>query len=170
MNINLYLNCLSGYYYNLKFYYNVLNTNIFGTLNTIEPIIPIMKSNKKGHIAIISSMSSFIGMPSCPAYSASKACIATYGEALRGKLKKYNIGVSVICPGFIKTPLTDKNTFSMPLLMPVDKACKKIIKGINKNKGLIVFPLVIYFIMKLCNILPYGMKNYIFSKLPSNDK
>lgn len=146
--------------------YNIYQTNIFGVLNTIEPIIPIMQKRKEGQIALISSMSSFIGMASCPAYSSSKSCITSYGEALRGSLKEYNIGVSIICPGFIKTPLTDKNNFKMPLIMPVERATKKIIKGIAKNKGMIAFPFIMYFILKILRFLPFSLTNYIFSKLP----
>ena len=146
--------------------YDIFDTNIYGVLNTIEPIIPNMIERRKGQIAIISSMSAFIGMPSCPAYSASKACILAYGQALRGYLQDYNIGVSVICPGFIKTPLTDKNKFRMPLITTTEKASKKIIKGMSKNKGLIVFPFIIYTFLKVLRILPFSWVNYIFSKFP----
>ncbi len=146
--------------------YDIYNTNIFGVLNTLQPIIPEMINRKTGQIAIISSMSSFIGMPSCPAYSSSKACITSYGEALRGYLKQYNIGVSIICPGFIKTPLTDKNNFKMPFLMSTKKASKKIIKGLSKNKGLITFPIILYIILKFLKFLPFDLTIYIMSKLP----
>lgn len=146
--------------------YEIFNTNIFGVLNTIEPIIPNMIKRGCGQVALISSMSSFVGMASCPAYSASKTCILHYGEGLRGYLKKYNVGVSIVCPGFIKTPLTDKNQFIMPMIMEPQKASKKIIAGISKNKGLIVFPFIMYFILKLARLLPFSWCNYIFSKLP----
>lgn len=146
--------------------YDIYETNIFGVLNTIQPIIPEMIKRKNGQIALISSMSSFIGMSSCPAYSSSKACVLAYGEALRGYLKNYNIGVSVICPGFIKTPLTDKNNFKMPFLMSTEKASKKIINGLTKNKGLIAFPFIMYFILKILRFLPFSLTNFIMSKLP----
>lgn len=146
--------------------YEIFNTNIFGVLNTIEPLIPEMIKRKSGQIAIISSMSSFIGMASCPAYSSSKACMTAYGEALRGYLKYHNIGVSTICPGFIKTPLTDKNKFVMPLIMSVEKASKKIIKGISKNKGMVAFPLILYILLKITRLMPFPIVNYLFAKLP----
>ncbi|HSQ97435.1 MAG TPA: SDR family NAD(P)-dependent oxidoreductase [Rickettsiales bacterium] len=146
--------------------YNIFDTNIYGVLNTIEPIIPKMIKRKKGQIAIISSMSAFIGMASCPAYSASKACVMNYGQALRGYLKQYNIKVSVVCPSFIRTPLTDKNKFKMPLIMTTEKASKKIIKGLSRNEGLITFPIIIYIVLKLIRILPFSWINFIFSRLP----
>ena len=125
-----------------------------------------MTKRKNGQIALISSMSVFIGMASCPAYSSSKACITAYGEGLRGYLKYYNVGVSIICPSFIKTPLTDKNNFAMPLITTAEKASKKIITGISKNKGLITFPIVIYVLLKFLRFMPFNFVNYIFSKLP----
>ncbi len=146
--------------------YKIYNTNIFGVLNTIEPLIPEMIKRKSGQIVLMSSMSSFIGMSSCPAYSSSKACITSYGEALRGYLKQHNIGVSIICPGFIKTPLTDKNNFKMPLLMSVEKAAKKMKIKISKNKGMIAFPITIYILLKIVRFLPFSITNLIFSKLP----
>lgn len=146
--------------------YDIFNTNIYGVLNTIEPIIPEMISRRNGQIAIISSMSAFIGMASCPAYSASKACIMAYGQALRGELQNYNIGVSVVCPGFIKTPLTDQNHFTMPLITTTKKASNKIIKGLLKNKGIISFPIIIYILLKLLRLLPFSWINNIFSKIP----
>jgi short-subunit dehydrogenase len=146
--------------------YNIFDTNIYGILNTIEPIIPRMVERKNGQIAIISSMSAFIGMSSCPAYSASKACIMVYGQALRGYLKQHNIGISVVCPGFIQTPLTEKNHFKMPLIITADKASKIIICELKRNKGMISFPIIIYIMLKIIRFLPFQWIDYIFSKLP----
>ncbi|MDD2839861.1 MAG: SDR family NAD(P)-dependent oxidoreductase [Rickettsiales bacterium] len=146
--------------------YDIFDTNIYGVLNTIEPIIPKMIERRNGQIAIISSMSAFIGMASCPAYSASKACVLNYGQALRGYLQNFNVGVSVVCPGFIKTPLTDKNNFTMPLITTTNKSSRKIINGILENKGLISFPIIIYIFLKIVRLLPFAWINYIFSKFP----
>ena len=125
-----------------------------------------MKKRNKGQIAVMSSMAGFRGMASAPYYSSTKNCVRALGEALRGDLYKYNIKVSVICPGFIKTPLTDLNKFPMPFLMSAEKAVKIIINKVNKNKGLIVFPLIIYFSIKLMNCLPFFISDFIFKKLP----
>ena len=118
----------------------VFNTNINGVVNTVLPALERMRKRKKGQIAIVSSIAGYRGLPSAPAYSASKACVKAWGEALRGWLCAEGIKVNVICPGFIKTPLTDANKFRMPFLMTPEKAAKIIEKGIRKNKGIITFP------------------------------
>lgn len=146
--------------------YNIFETNIFGVLNTIEPIIPNMINRHSGRIVIISSLASFRGLPTAPAYSASKACIRYYGEALNNYLKQYNIQVNIVCPGFIKTPLTDKNNFPMPFMMNTKNAVEKIKQGLDKNKKFIIFPKTLYFLMLILNYLPFGLDDYIFSKLP----
>lgn len=146
--------------------YEIFDTNIAGVLNTIVPIIPSMKKNRKGKIVLISSMASFRGMPSAPSYSASKGCVRILGEALYNDLKRYNIKVSTVCPGFIRTPLTDKNQFKMPFIMNVEKASLKIKNGIEKEKKIIIFPKIIYFLIKFVDLLPFGLNDWIFRILP----
>ncbi len=144
----------------------IFDTNINGVLNTIMPIIPHMITRKKGNIVIISSMAGLVGLASAPSYSASKACVRVFGEALRGYLKQYSIHTTVIIPGYIKTPMTDVNNFPMPFMISAEKASQKIIKGISNNKGLIAFPVTIYLLLKFLNCLPNQLIDYINSKLP----
>lgn len=146
--------------------YEIFETNINGVLNTIIPIIPAMKRNRGGQICLISSMASFKGMPSAPSYSATKSCIRVFGEALYNDLKKYNISITTICPGFIKTPLTDKNNFKMPFLMDVQTATKKIIHGIDKKKKFVIFPKIMYYAIKFIDFLPFGLNDWIFRIMP----
>lgn len=147
--------------------YEIFDTNVTGVINTLAPLVNNMIKAKKGHIVIISSMASFRGLAGAPAYSASKACIRYYGEALNNYLKKYDIKVNVFCPAFIKTPLTDKNKFFMPMLMTPEKAVEKMKAGIAKNKKIIIYPKTIYYVMKFFNCLPFGWDDFIYSKLPS---
>lgn len=144
----------------------IFNTNINGVLNTIMPIIPNMIARQKGNIVIISSMAGLMGLSSAPSYSASKACVRVFGEALRGYLKQYKVNVNVVIPGYIKTPMTEVNTFPMPFMISAKKAAKKIINGIEKNKGIIAFPLLTYILLKCLNLLPNQLITYINSKLP----
>ncbi len=144
----------------------IFDTNINGVLNTIMPIIPHMITRKKGNIVIISSMAGLIGFSSAPSYSATKACVRVFGEALRGYLKRYNVHTTVVIPGYIKTPMTDVNNFPMPFMISVEKAAEKIIKGISNNKGVIVFPITIYLLLKFLSFLPNQLIDYMNSKLP----
>jgi len=144
----------------------IFNTNVNGVLNTIMPVIPSMIAKRRGSIVIISSMAGLMGLSSAPSYSASKACVRVFGEALRGYLKQYKINVNIVIPGYIKTPMTEVNKFPMPFMISAEKAAKKIINGINKNKGIIAFPIVIYLLLKCLNLLPNPIITYVNSKLP----
>lgn len=119
---------------------DIIQTNVIGVVNTVLPATQMFKNNHGGQIAIISSIAGYRGMSSCPAYSASKACVKAWGEGLRGFLKPHKIAVSVVCPGFIETPLTDKNQFKMPFIMSADKAAGIIKHRLRRNPALIVFP------------------------------
>jgi len=144
----------------------IFKTNIDGVLNTIQPAIEIMKDQGFGQIAIMSSLAGFRGLPSSPAYSASKSCVRVYGEALRGNLCKFGIKVNVICPGYIKTPMTDVNDFPMPFLISVEKAAQIIKKGLEKNKSRIAFPFPFYFIVWFVTLLSNKIIDPIFKRLP----
>lgn len=144
----------------------IFKTNIDGVLNIIHPVIEIMKKQKFGQIAIMSSLAGFRGLPSSPAYSASKSCVRVYGEALRGNLDKFNIKVNVICPGYIKTPMTAVNDFAMPFLLEVEDAVKIIKNGLEKNKSRIAFPFLFYFVVWFATLLSTKITDPIFRKLP----
>lgn len=144
----------------------IFNTNLNGTLNSVMPIIPHMIRSNHGQIAVVSSMAGLIGLSSAPAYSASKAAVKVFGDALRSYLKPWSIKVSVIIPGYVQTPMTDVNTFPMPLMISASKAAEIIFKGLENNKGIIAFPFLTYFLLKLMNLLPYRLVDYVNSKLP----
>jgi len=149
--------------------YNTFNTNVFGVLNTITPAIEIYKKRKDGtpkSIAITASIAGYHGLPACPSYSATKACVKAYGEALRENLKKEHIHLSVICPGFVRSRITDKNNCPMPFFMEAEKAAGIIAKGIEKNVGLIVFPLPMRLAVYALSILPNCLSGFIYGRLP----
>lgn len=145
----------------------IFATNIDGVLNTIHPAIERMKPRKKGQIAIISSLAGYRGLPSSPAYSASKAAVKVYGEGLRGHLKDSGVNLSVVTPGYIRTPMTDVNDFPMPFLMEVDKAAELIKKKLKKNPARIAFPKPLYWLVWLISCLPPCLTDPIFARLPS---
>ena len=149
--------------------YNTFNTNIFGVLNTITPAIEIFENRKdksKKIIAMTASVAGDHGLPACPSYSASKACVKAYGEALRERLKGEGIQVSVICPGFVRSRITDKNTCPMPFFMEANKAAKIIAKRVEKNVGLIAFPFPMRLSVYFLSILPNCISGFIYGKLP----
>ena len=148
--------------------YNTFSTNIFGVLHTVIPAIEIYKQrqDKQKAIAIISSIAGYHGLPSCPSYSASKACVKAWGEALRGDLLQYNIKVSTICPGFVRSRITDKNTCPMPFFWETEKAAEVIASRIDKNIGIISFPWPVRFSAWFMSILPNRVSEFIYNRLP----
>ena len=129
-------------------------TNVDGVLNTVLPLVPLLRGRRRGQIAIVSSVAGFRGFPGSAAYCASKAAERLYGEGLRGDLAPFGVGVSVICPGFIRTPMTDGNAFSIPLLMEPERAAAIIQRGLARNKARIAFPWPTYAVCWLLGVLP----------------
>jgi short-subunit dehydrogenase len=118
----------------------VFAVNIDGVLNTVLPILPRFVARRRGQIALMSSLAAFRGLPTAPAYSASKAAVKALGEAWRVQLAGDGIRVSVICPGFVATRMTEKNKFRMPLLMTAERAAQIIERGLARDQGRIAFP------------------------------
>lgn len=118
----------------------ILAVNIEGVLNSIHPLLPGMRARGLGQIALMASLAGFRGLPGAPAYCASKAMVRVYGEALRGDLADAGIGVSVICPGFVKSRMTAVNRFPMPFLMETADAALVIRRGLKRNAARIAFP------------------------------
>jgi len=147
-------------------FYEILDTNLQGTLHTTLPLIERMKTRKVGQVAFISSMAGWRGMPNAPAYSVSKMAVRAIGESLRPRLATDNVEVSVIFPGFVKTPLTDVNPFPMPFLMDADRAAQKIKQGLARNKACIGFPWPMMFLSRFIAALPLCLGDYILSKAP----
>ncbi|MDX1974781.1 MAG: SDR family NAD(P)-dependent oxidoreductase [Rickettsiales bacterium] len=145
----------------------IFATNIDGVLNTIDPVIARMVERGNGQIALISSLAGIRGLPSSPAYSASKAWVRVYGEALRGWLCHRGVEISVVCPGYIKTPMTDVNNFPMPFIMNAAKAAHIIAGGLARNRARIAFPRLLYWPLWWLSCLPTAWSDLIFSRLPA---
>lgn len=143
----------------------IFKTNILGVSNTVEPAIAKMQAQGKGSIAIISSMAGFLPLPGSPSYSASKACVKHYALALRGLLSP-KINVTAICPGFVKTNLTDQNNFKMPLIISKEKAAKIILNQLPNNPRIIAFPMTLKIMIYILNKLPYFLTEFLIKSLP----
>ena len=141
-------------------------TNVDGVFNTLHPAIGPMLARENGHLAIVSSLAGFRGLPGSPGYSATKAAVRVYGEGLAGVLADKGITVTVICPGFVRTPLTDVNPYKMPFLMDVDKAAAIIKRGLAKGRTRIAFPWPTYFVVWLLALLPDAIAARLTRRMP----
>ena len=140
---------------NIQSIRRIMEVNFFGTLNTINAAKDYFINKKSGHISIVSSVASYRGLPAAAGYCASKSALTSLAETLNFDLKKYNIRVSLVSPGFIKTPLTDQNDFPMPMIKSPEFAAEKIFKGLTeKNNFEIHFPKTFTYLMKIIQILP----------------
>ncbi|HBM16692.1 MAG TPA: SDR family oxidoreductase [Lentisphaeria bacterium] len=139
----------------------LMEVNFFGVLNTINPVIESMKKRRKGHIVILSSVAAFRGLPVCPVYCASKSAVKVYGEALRCILSPYNIKVSIVCPGFVETRMSDEFPYEKPFMISADKAALIIKKGLISEKAYITFSLFWKVWSYLVRYLPYRLSDKI---------
>jgi len=144
----------------------IFAVNLDGVLNTLWPVIPAMRARKSGQLAIVSSVAGFRGMPGAPAYSASKAAVLAYGDALRGELHADGIRVSVVCPGYVVSRMTDANDFPMPFFMTAEKAAGIIKAGLSAGRARIAFPWPMRLIMTSFALLPACLRVWLFSRLP----
>ncbi len=144
----------------------IFNINSQGVLNTVLPILPRMRSRRHGQIALMSSLASFRGLPNATAYCATKGMVRLWGESLRATLARDNIRVSVICPGFIRSRITDANRFSMPLFMEADEAARKIRNGLAANRGRIAFPWLLYLGVWILACCPDFLADWLTRRLP----
>ena len=149
----------------------IMETNFFGTLNCISAVNKYFKEKKSGHISLVSSVAGYRGLPNSTGYGPSKAALSNLAESLYFDFKKYNVRVSLISPGFIKTPMTDKNKFKMPFIKSSEFAANKIYKGLINSKAFeITFPKQLTIIMKILRILPYWKYLYLIEKLTKLQK
>ena len=144
----------------------VMNVNYFGTLNCIKTVEKYFKNKKNGHISIVSSIAGYRGLPNSSGYGPSKAALTNLAESIYFDFKKFNVRVSLVSPGFIKTPLTDKNDFDMPFLRSPEFAAEKIYKGLVNSKSFeIHFPKQLTLTLKFLRILPYKIYLFLVDKL-----
>ena len=137
----------------------IMETNFFGTLNCVMAVNTFFREKKNGHISLVSSVAGYRGLPAASGYCASKAALTSLAESLYFDFKRKNVRVSLISPGFIKTPLTDKNKFPMPLIKSPEYAAEKIFVGLTKKNSFeIHFPKSFTILVKLLKIMP----NWLF--------
>ena len=143
----------------------IMETNFFGTLNCIIAVNNYFKEKKSGHISIVSSVAGYRGLPAASGYCASKSALSSLAESLYFDFKRHNVRVSLISPGFIKTPMTDKNKFPMPMIKSPEFAAEKMFIGLTKKNSFeIHFPIAFTFLMKLLKIMPNWLYFFLVKK------
>ena len=148
----------------------VMDTNFFGVLHCIKSVEKYFKEKKNGHISIVSSVAAYRGLPNSSGYGPSKAALTNLTESLYFDFKKHNVRISLISPGFIKTPLTDQNTFDMPFIKTPEFAANKIYNGLIKSDAFeIHFPKELTIFLKFLRILPYSAYLFLINKFVKKD-
>jgi short-subunit dehydrogenase len=131
-----------------------LQTNLMGTIHALEAVVPTMLGQGRGRIVGTASVAGYRGIPGAEAYGATKAALLNLFESLRGSLGPRGVVVQTVAPGFVKTPMTDRNSFPMPFMVSPEEAARAIADGMARNKAEIVFPLPMMLLMKAARLVP----------------
>jgi short-subunit dehydrogenase len=131
-----------------------VSVNLLGAINTVEPLLPALCARRRGRVAVIASIAAYRGLPYSPGYCASKAGLRTYAEALRPRLKQRNIGVTVVCPGFFDSPMTDRFDGPTPFRLSCDRAAQIVKRGIDRGRRRVAFPLPLVLGLQFCDFAP----------------
>ena len=138
--------------------------NVDGTVNCLGPLVKAMSARRNGQIAVTASVAGYGGLPRAIAYGASKSALISLCESLKFDLDKAGVTLQIVCPGFVKTPLTDKNAFPMPFLLDPDDASRRICDGFEHGGFEIAFPRRLAWPLKFLNMLPYSLYFWLVSK------
>lgn len=138
-------------------YRALLDLNVMGVVNCVGAVVPGFRSRKAGHLVVVSSVAGYRGLPQAPGYGASKAALINLTESLKFELDHLGVKTQVVCPGFVRTPLTDKNPFPMPFLMEVEDAARAMYRGMQGGAFEVTFPKRFAYILKCLGLLPDGL-------------
>ena len=144
--------------------------NVGGTVNVVLHDVEAMRARRHGHDVMTASIAGYGPLAGCPSYAATKSCVKTWGLSLRGHLRAEGVRVSVICPGFVRSRMTDKNTCPMPFFMEADRAARIILRRVDRNVGLIAFPWPMRFATWWLSTLPFWLNDLLGRLLPKNFK
>lgn len=140
----------------------VFAANVFGVINCVAALLPNLTADKK--LVIVDSLARLLPFSKSQAYGASKAALHYFSNSLAVDLKYKGIAVQTVSPGFVETPLTDKNDFEMPMRMPVEKAAKSLLNGIESRSDSIYFPYVFALIMRVLGKFPLSLQRWLALK------
>lgn len=148
----------------LKFVKQLSEVNFLGAINCTHSVLSILSKQKYGQLVLCASSAGYLGLAGGQPYSATKAALINFAQSLYVEVEK-SIDIKIINSGFVKTPMTDKNEFSMPMCIEVEDAAKAILKGLNKRAFEIHFPKRFTFLMKFIALLPYTLQFWVTRKL-----
>ena len=160
-NAGISTGTLTENFSDIQTFKKIIDTNLNGVINTFYPFVQLFKKREQGQFVGISSIAGIRGLPGSGAYSSSKAALINYLESFRVEMAPYKIDVTTIAPGYIKTPMTDVNDYSMPFIMPVNKAAISFINAIRKKKKFIIIPWQMKIIGYLMHILPIFIWDFL---------
>lgn len=143
---------------------SVIDINLMGVINCLSGVLEYMKKKEQGHLVFVSSPAGFTGLPGAGIYGVTKSALTFLAETLKIELAKFKIKVQVVHPGFVKTPMTDKNKFKMPFLLSSDEAAQRILSNLESNNFEIYFPKRLVLMMKFLRMLPYGIYFNVINK------
>ena len=143
--------------------------NVMGVAHTVEPLLPRLTGRGRGQIALMSSLASFVARPGTAAYCASKAAVRIWGEGLRERLAPHGVAVSVICPGFVDTPLTRRNRFPMPMLLNAAESAALIKARLARDEARIAFPWPMYWGARFAGMLPVWLQHRATGSWPGKE-
>ncbi len=146
----------------------MFDLNVMGTAHCLEAVMPGMIARKAGHIAVVASVTAYVGLPGAASYGATKAALNSLCEALHPELAQHGVTLSVVNPGFVATPLTEKNDFPMPFLVSSDEAADIIAKGLSQEKFEIIFPWKMALAIRLLHALPHRLRFALTRKMLRN--
>lgn len=132
-----------------------VDLNLMGVVNCMGPVVPGMVTRRSGHIAIMASVAGLVGLPTAASYGATKAALNNMATAFKPDFERYGVTITVINPGFVKTPATDRNEFPMPFLIGVDEAVDSIMRGLGEKRFEIAFPRRMVWSTRLLAVLPH---------------
>ena len=140
---------------------DVMRTNFLGPVYAVEAVLPSMLERRKGHLVAVGSLTGYGGLPATAAYSASKGALHNFFESLRLDLRGTGVDVTVVTPGYVRTELTARNTHRMPFLLELDDAVERMVRGIERRDGLVAFPLPLFALVWLAQVLPASVLSLI---------
>lgn len=146
----------------------LVEVNLLGTVHGLAAVMPAMIARRSGHLVLMGSMSGWRGLPTASAYGATKAALMAMAESLAPDLRRHGVGISIVSPGFVRTPLTARNRFPMPFLMEPEDAARRILSGIERRQFSIAFPMRMAFLMELARFMPASLYFGITSRMLSH--